>query len=278
MAAPCIHPRCCLNHYRYPTANSACSPWRAVVKCGTGRRAQTALLRIDQTGRAVWTILTERSRRAVEVAERYADGEATSDVGLNETRLQAYYVSDSPITLAASQCCQSQASMAAHGVIGCFCQMEGPISPVRQAELLRDIVGNPYRPIPDLCHTVSKCPPCADCGIYHPATAFIDDPVMGIVHVYRPLEPTPYLTPTVLAIAQTIYADRAFDRMPILADALEDAGCDNEDVLRHCRGQERCWLCMKTNRSVMDRCSICCTEWTLGSARPRLLGCRLDAR
>jgi hypothetical protein len=34
--------------------------------------------------------------------------------------------------------------------------------------------------------------------------------------------------------------------MPILADALEDAGCDNADILQHCRGAGEhvrgCWV------------------------------------
>jgi len=50
----------------------------------------------------------------------------------------------------------------------------------------------------------------------------------------------------VTALAQAIYDDRAFDRMPILADALEDAGCSNQDILQHCRsGGEHvrgCWV------------------------------------
>jgi hypothetical protein len=50
-----------------------------------------------------------------------------------------------------------------------------------------------------------------------------------------PLNPS-WLTSTVLALASGIYSDRAFDRMPILADALQDAGCSNEDILNHCRG------------------------------------------
>jgi hypothetical protein len=51
---------------------------------------------------------------------------------------------------------------------------------------------------------------------------------------------------TVRRIAQAIYDERAFDRLPILADALEDAGCDNADILTHCRGDgphvRGCWV------------------------------------
>jgi hypothetical protein len=53
-------------------------------------------------------------------------------------------------------------------------------------------------------------------------------------------------TADVLALARGIHRDQAFDRLPILADALQDAGCDDEDVLNHCRrpgGHVRgCWV------------------------------------
>jgi hypothetical protein len=45
-------------------------------------------------------------------------------------------------------------------------------------------------------------------------------------------------TAAVLDLARTIDAERAFDRLPILADALLDADCDAEPVLRHLRGTE----------------------------------------
>jgi len=55
-----------------------------------------------------------------------------------------------------------------------------------------------------------------------------------------------WLTCNVIAIAQAIYDERAFDRLPILADALEDVGCTNEAVLAHCRGPgthvRGCWV------------------------------------
>jgi Skp family chaperone for outer membrane proteins len=40
---------------------------------------------------------------------------------------------------------------------------------------------------------------------------------------------------TVALLVRGIVADRAFDRLPVLADALEEAGCDHPDVLSHCR-------------------------------------------
>jgi hypothetical protein len=55
-----------------------------------------------------------------------------------------------------------------------------------------------------------------------------------------------WLTPTVTAIAQGISEDSDFSLMSILADALQEAGCENEEVLTHCRIRGRhargCWL------------------------------------
>jgi hypothetical protein len=55
-----------------------------------------------------------------------------------------------------------------------------------------------------------------------------------------------WLTSTVVALARGVHADRAFDRLPILADALQDAGCDDPDILAHCRGPHAhtlgCWV------------------------------------
>jgi hypothetical protein len=49
-----------------------------------------------------------------------------------------------------------------------------------------------------------------------------------------------------VALASAIYAERAFDRLPILADALEEAGCDHADVLTHLGGPgphtRGCWV------------------------------------
>ncbi len=64
---------------------------------------------------------------------------------------------------------------------------------------------------------------------------------------FRPVAVDPqWLTSTVTQLAQGIYDDRAFDRLPILADALQDAGCDNADVLNHCRDNgphaRGCWV------------------------------------
>src|SRR5262249_37522249 len=75
-----------------------------------------------------------------------------------------------------------------------------------QVDVLREIFGNPFRPI-----------------------------TLG----------TAWRTPTVTSLGEEIYLENAFDLLPILADALEDAGCNNREVLDHCRsGGEHvrgCW-------------------------------------
>jgi hypothetical protein len=64
---------------------------------------------------------------------------------------------------------------------------------------------------------------------------------------FRPTSASPaWRTPDVLSLANGIYEDRAFDRLPILADALQEAGCEDTEVLGHCRGNGRhvrgCWV------------------------------------
>jgi len=80
----------------------------------------------------------------------------------------------------------------------------------RQVAILRDIINNPFRPVS------------------------IDPDWLS------------WNDGTVQKIAQVIYGERAFDRLPIMADALEEAGCNNVEILNHCRQPEEhvrgCWV------------------------------------
>jgi hypothetical protein len=53
-------------------------------------------------------------------------------------------------------------------------------------------------------------------------------------------------TDTAIALARQMYDSREFGAMPILADALQDAGCEDEQVLSHCRDAgphaRGCWV------------------------------------
>ena len=50
---------------------------------------------------------------------------------------------------------------------------------------------------------------------------------------------------TVAGLARSVYDERRFADLPILADALEEAGCDNAELLTHLRGPgphvRGCW-------------------------------------
>ena len=214
--------------------------------------------------RRIWHLLAdERSRMAVEIAEQYADGLSTYEQ-LTDASYDAEVATDSSYFAVlnaaeaeaeasdwppeswvdgAEECASDAAATpraaASAAVLDCpdLHEVAGhatrsvahAASPLRftedcrpdfgqreaaeeaeqaaQADLLRDIFGNPFRPV-----TI--------------------DP--------------PWLSPSVVDFAQTIYDERAFDRMPELADSLEEAGCHDADVLGHCRQAgphvRGCWV------------------------------------
>ena len=53
-------------------------------------------------------------------------------------------------------------------------------------------------------------------------------------------------TPDVLGLARGICEEKAFDRLPLLADALLDAGCADDDIVGHCHAAgphaRGCWV------------------------------------
>jgi len=84
---------------------------------------------------------------------------------------------------------------------------------------------------------------------FHPnhrptALGFIDD-IFGNPFRQAVCDPR-WRTDTALSLARVMYESRDFTGMPILADSLQDAGCDNDDVLNHCRGEgphvRGCWV------------------------------------
>lgn len=221
--------------------------------------------------RRVWHLLTDaRSRQAVVVSEKYADGLATeverhtaraeartaweavrterhrervseyynplgaaADAAYAVTAFVAFPPSDE-LNLPQSDFFITAAGGAANAVaahrlrVAEAGELEAPAADIRllqeeggdeamwndtrarewsfHATLLRDLFGNPFRPVTIDPH---------------------------------------WLATNVTTLAQAIYDERAFDRMPILADALEDAGCTNQDILAHCRGNGEhvrgCW-------------------------------------
>ena len=64
---------------------------------------------------------------------------------------------------------------------------------------------------------------------------------------FRPVTFSPqWLTDTAVSLARQMYDARDFSAMPILAYALQDAGCDSDDILNHCRQPGEhvrgCWV------------------------------------
>jgi hypothetical protein len=185
--------------------------------------------------RSVWRLLTDPGcRTAVEIAERFADGQASlkemvdgsqplwdivnthpegplrkmsgaaGDVSRGPDRFRGDLAAWGPATVSAKHLDNSTLG---HWEAWEIIRDEK----LRDAtDLLRHIIGNPFRPdtIDSFC------------------LAWNDG--------------------TIVKMAQAIYVERWFSDMPILADGLEEAGCDSADILNHCRQPVEhfrgCWV------------------------------------
>ena len=97
---------------------------------------------------------------------------------------------------------------------------------------------------------VENCMRCIAHAIVEPAgelahQAALVREVLG--NPFRPVNfPRSWRTDTAVALASEMYASGDFSAMPILADARQDAGCDNPDVLDYCHGRgphvRGCWV------------------------------------
>jgi hypothetical protein len=173
--------------------------------------------------------LGKRSRRAVEMAERYADGMTEEDERRRAAEAAAEEVEAARLNarasitgwwddggdisleeLQAAAALVTLAESAPRAADVAFSTLDSldrhypalmatAAKEQEQRRLLRDIFGNPFRPV-----------------AVAPAWLAWND---GVTR----------------KLAQWIYEERAFDRLPILADALEEAGCANADLLNHCR-------------------------------------------
>ncbi|QEL18406.1 hypothetical protein [Limnoglobus roseus] len=204
----------------------ACACARRVVHLVRDERAKAALgfaeQLADRTGAA------RRGRPAIHKAGlaacqslwgqdqgRFDSGELLAHLAESNATHAAVKTAEADATVAAAAC--TTASLAAAYTTCRPPRFPTPFPPDRgdriadeertQVVLFRDIFGSPFRPV-----------------TFSPS----------------------WLTPTAIGLAEAIYADLAFDRLPILADALQDAGCEDIDILAHCRGDwphaRGCWV------------------------------------
>jgi hypothetical protein len=167
--------------------------------------------------RAAWHLVKARkSREAVEVAERYAEGSASE----RERKVMcgaAWKVTAPPggeyaaAYLAARSLdnpINADWGYADEMALPSLVRHSGTLTAAAQCHMVSDLFGTlPFRPVP--------------------------------------LDPS-WWTAHVVVLAQAIYDQRAFERMPELGEALERAGCSNKDILDHCRQAGEhvrgCWV------------------------------------
>jgi hypothetical protein len=190
--------------------------------------------------RLVWPLLSEeRSTKAVDTAERYADGlaskealasagelahEVTKAFALGTRAHSAAFAAE-----AAAKLDWSGEVLARHAMCAAYSSGEcPPYSVERRSKAVREHWKYVRAMVQDAKTEASAL-----------LRDIFDNPFRGIT-----LDSS-WLQPRVLSLAQGIYNDRAFGRMSEMAEALEAAGCMNREILSHLRGPgphvRGCW-------------------------------------
>jgi hypothetical protein len=189
--------------------------------------------------RAAWDLLGDpRSGRGVEVAEMALDwltsqGQMEATAREAEAAWKATKAADGPnpgvfiiYTAEAVALLTHWGRPAAEVASGVACLTSDTVASRRQTDFLRDIFGNPYRPLPPIAPSLQDY---NDRLVFRLAKASYDDRLMPCGH----LDPS---------------------RLAILADALLDSGCSpDDDALLHLRGEGPHWRGCWAVDTVMGR-------------------------
>lgn len=186
--------------------------------------------------RRIWHLLNgAESRAAVEAAERYADGEISQEellaIQKPASDFHRRWHEGDPRFMAAiaasrlSHDLRQNQGLAEH-------TMYAPVDASKAVALLNGVSEGS-----EVWYAKEQAEMRVQAEIYRC--------VMG--NPFRPMELKPmWQTPKIIHLGSAIYADRAFERLPLLADALEEAGCTNADMLVHCRSKgphaRGCWV------------------------------------
>lgn len=167
-------------------------------------------------------------RTVIELGERFADGEATYDE-LEEAGEIAY-------TRQLEEGVQTATAKAATFAVICPSERDPNLPSITVLETVR-YTSNDLTDLASFDHGIDV-ELASQCALLR--CVFGNPPFRRVT-----LDPC-WLTPTVKQMAEKIYDERAFDRLPILGDALEEAGCTAKDILSHCRGPgphvRGCWV------------------------------------
>jgi hypothetical protein len=189
-----------------------------VQAAGLDDRRSTRLF-VCACGRLIWHLLSDDvGRPSIELSERFADGRADwGDLQAERLRIgsapypdeqsRRMIIRSSADFLMAFDFSIRSVVATVVGVRELAMQLDRADCESAVCNLIREIFTNPFRP--------------------------------------EVFDPT-WLTPTVVVFAQAIHNGSDYDQMPMLGDALEEAGCSSPGIVDHCRGKSKhvrgCWV------------------------------------